>query len=484
MTSIKGKQLTKAYSQARLSRDARFDGVFFTAVKTTKIYCRPICPAVPPKEKNVEYHATAISAASAGFRPCLRCRPESAPHSNAWQGTDTTFKRAVNLIQQGALQDCSLETLSDRLGVSSRHLRGLFQQKLGTSPKKYALYQQCLFAKQLLHDTSLPITDIAFAAGFKSVRRFNETMQERLQLSPSQIRKQHSNMAEDSSIRLRLNYRQPFVWKQVLDFLRRRMIEGLEWCSDESYGRTFEYSSIEQALDKNGRTNTRGWFELTDVKDNAYLELSLYISDVKELHKVVQRIRLIFDLDAPINQIDTQLKNVFDNSKASFPKGYQNGLRIPGVWAGFEAGIRGILGQQVSVKQAHDLVTVMVHELGELAEGPNQNKRFYFPTPAAVANSELAFFRMPQARKDTLRRLAEYVLSSCEPDNYNAWLELKGIGPWTVNYVKLRAEKAPDVWLAGDAGVKNALKLINHDIDIEAAQPWRSYLVFHLWNQL
>ncbi len=480
MPAIHDFKTTKRYSLARMSRDARFDGLFFTAVKTTQIYCRPICPATPPKEQNVEYHATAISAASAGFRPCLRCRPDSAPNSHAWQGTDAVFKRAVTLIQQGALQNQSLESLSERLGISSRHLRSLFQEKLGTSPKKYALYQQCLFAKQLLHDTGLAITDIAFAAGFNSVRRFNEVMVERLQLSPTQIRKQHPSAVEGCRINLRLHYRPPFEWALLLDFLRRRKIDGLEWCSDQSYGRTFEYTNHQHAV----QCNTRGWFELKDVNEKSYLELTLSVNDIKKIHQIVQRIRQIFDLDAPIAEIDKQLQLVFSRCGTRLPNGYQEGLRIPGVWAGFEAGVRGILGQQVSVKQAHNLVTTLVRELGEKAEGPGRDSQFYFPTPEAVVNSELTFFRMPQARKDTLRRLAKHVLSSSDPDNYDAWLTLKGIGPWTVNYVKLRAEKAPDVWLAGDAGVKNALKRLDHDVDIGAAQPWRSYLVFHLWNQL
>jgi len=474
MASIQDTKLIEQFAKARLTRDARFDGVFFTAVNTTSIYCRPICPANPPKEQNVEYHLTAISAAEAGCRPCLRCRPDSAPNSNAWQGTDTTVRRAIKLINDGALQNQSLSALADRLGVSTRHLRALFQEKLGTSPKKYALYQQCLFAKQLLHDSPLSISDVAFAAGFNSVRRFNEAMQERLALSPSDIRKQPlmNNDRHQSSIQLNLHYRQPYAWNHLLDFLRKRLISGLEWAGKNYYGRTITTASA------------KGWFEIQHSDDTPCLELRIELSDLRELYSTTQRLRELFDLDAPIEDIDQQLQTSLNGVIDYLP-----GLRVPGVWAGFEAGVRAILGQQVSVKQAHSLVTKLVHELGEPESLNRPNKDspsacYYFPTPDAVAASDLAFFRMPQARKDTLRRLAEHVMVAEQADDYDQWLALKGIGPWTVNYVKLRAAKDPDVWLAGDAGVKNALKSIDSEIDIEAAQPWRSYLVMQLWNHL
>jgi len=471
MPLIREPSLVDQYSRARLSRDARFDGLFFTAVKTTKIYCRPICPATPPKETNVQYHSTAVSAADAGFRPCLRCRPDSAPSSNAWQGNDTTLQRAIKLINEGALQEQSLEQLAERLGISSRYLRRLFQEKLGASPKNYALYQQCLFAKQLLHDSLLPITDVAFAAGFNSVRRFNEAMQERLKLSPTQIRKQHqqvkANHDGDSVIELKLHYRAPYAWSELLAFLRKRMIPGLEWVTDNAYGRTITAGTA------------YGWFEVRAVPGRHYLNLRLSLSDLVELHKVVQRLRAIFDLDAAIGKIDQQLQAALNGALE-----YQPGLRIPGIWGGFEAGVRAILGQQVSVQQAHALVETLVRELGTTTELNHSSAHYFFPSPESVAASDLAFFRMPQARKDTLRRLAEHILQSDQAYDYDAWLALKGIGPWTVNYVKLRAAKDPDVWLAGDAGVKNALKHIDQKLDTEAAQPWRSYLVFQLWNQL
>jgi len=461
----------KTYQRARKSRDARFDGLFFIAVKSTGIYCRPICPANSPLEKNVEYHESAVSAAQAGFRPCLRCRPDAAPQSCAWLGTQTTFQRALGLINEGALRTASIERLAERLGVSDRYLRELFQQNLGTSPKKYAIYQQCLFAKQLLHESSLPITDIAFASGFNSVRRFNEAMQQQIGLAPREIRK--SDRVVSSNLQLKLHYRPPYAWQEVIEFLQRRVIPGLEWVDGDAYCRTIQYA------------DTSGYFKIQNQPKNHCLLLTLYLDDYRHLNPITQRIRAIFDVDAPIDQIDSQLSEELKGSLKYLP-----GLRIPGIWGSFEAGVRAILGQQVSVKQAMNLVTVFVDELGETIDLQGQSRRNLFPQPKVVSQHSLAFFRMPQSRKDTIRRLAEYFEAVENPDEVDAWIDIKGIGPWTVNYVKIRASKDPDVWLAGDAGVNQALKQLDNSgqavnpIDVEAARPWRSYLTFQLWNQL
>lgn len=453
------------YQRARKSRDARFDGLFFIAVKTTGIYCRPICPANSPLEKNVEYHDSAVSAAQAGFRPCLRCRPDSAPHSCAWMGSQTSFQRALSLINEGALQNSSITALAERLGISDRYLRDLFQQNLGTSPKKYAIYQQCLFAKQLLHESSLPITDIAYASGFNSVRRFNEAMKEQIGLAPRDIRK--SDEVVSSTLQLKLHYRPPFAWEHTLAFLRNRLIPGLEWIEKDRYARTIQYGQ------------TRGYFRVENKPAKNHLLLSLYLDDYRHLNPITQRVRALFDVDAPIDQIDTHL-----SSEMGAEVRYLPGLRIPGIWNSYEAGIRAILGQQVSVQQAMKLVSTMVDELGETVPLQGQSNRRLFPTPEAVSDHALEFFRMPQSRKDTIRRLSDYFIESDDPDNIDNWLDIKGIGPWTVNYVKIRAAKDPDVWLAGDAGVNNALKMLTSSPDLASCKPWRSYLTFHLWNQL
>ena len=455
----------KSCERARMARDARFDGLFFIAVKTTNIYCRPICPAGPPLEKNVEYHDTAISAAQAGYRPCMRCRPDSAPQSCAWRGTQTTFQRALELIQQGALEEGSIDNLASRLGISDRYLRELFETNLGTSPKKYAIYQQCLFAKQLLHETLIPITEIAFASGFKSVRRFNEAMQQQLNLSPTQIRKTEN--ADTGNLELKLYYRPPFAWEHSLEFLARRVIPGIEWIEAGAYFRTIEYGE------------TKGYMRIGNNSAENYLTLTLHLNDYRQLNRITQRVRSVFDVDAPVEAIDSQLQGHLRPSLNYLP-----GLRIPGIWSTFEAGVRAILGQQVSVTQAMNLVSLFVEELGEDCRWTHLVNQKFFPKPARVAASSLDFFRMPQSRKDTIRRLAEHFMHHPDPSDVDKWLDIKGIGPWTVNYVKIRASKDPNIWLAGDAGINNALKLIDNELDIDAAKPWMSYLTFQLWNQL
>ena len=467
MTILQDRQ---SCERARRARDARFDGMFFTAVRSTGIYCRPICPASPPLEKNVEYHDTAISAAQAGFRPCLRCRPDSAPQSCAWRGSQTSFQRALELIQQGALQDGSVDALATRLGISDRYLRELFENNLGTSPKKYAIYQQCLFAKQLLHESSLPITQIAYASGFNSVRRFNEAMQQQLSLSPRQIRK--SDNAVASNLKLKLYYRPPFAWSHCHNFLTTRLIPGLEWTTADSYSRTIRYSDKKNGI-------TRGYFSIRNKPRHNYLELSVHLDDYRSLNPITQRIRALFDVDAPIDRIDEQLVAALGSSFAYLP-----GLRVPGIWNSFEAGVRAILGQQVTVGQAKSLVTSMVEYLGDDIQFDRQPARKLFPEPDRICNHSLDFLRMPQSRKDTLRQLAEYFQTVDDPDNIDDWLTIKGIGPWTVNYVKIRAAKDPDVWLAGDSGINNALQKLASAPDRENTKPWRSYLTFQLWNQL
>lgn len=465
MSAVQDKNITHRYLQARKARDARFDGAFFTAVKSTGIYCRPICPANSPLEKNVEYHESAISAAQSGYRPCLRCRPDTAPQSSAWLGSQTTFQRALSLIQEGALQEQSIEQLAERLGISDRYLRELFQKNLGTSPKKVAIYQQCLFAKQLLHDSNLSVTDIAFASGFNSIRRFNEAMKQQLRLTPSDIRKNVSNQC--GGLNLQLNYRPPYAWKEMFGFLKKRAIPSLEWASDNSYSRTIQYAT------------THGYFTVSANPNKHRFDLSLHLNEYQNLNLIVQRLRAMFDVDAPIALIDEQLSSAIGGLVDYLP-----GLRVPGIWGTFETGVRAVLGQQVSVAAARNLVITLVDELGAQIDFDGSPATRLFPEPSAVFEHSLDFFRMPQSRKDTIRRLAEHFLTAEDPDNIDAWLALKGIGPWTANYVKLRASKDPDIWLAGDAGLKNAIKALGQEPDLERTRPWRSYLTLQMWNQL
>jgi len=452
--------------KARLSRDARFDGRFFTAVKTTGIFCRSTCPASPPHEKNVDYYASAIKAANAGFRPCLRCRPDSAPGSPAWKGIDTTLERAIRLIEQGALQQqgeeqqSTLLSLAERLGISDRYLRLLFNQHLGVSPKTFALFQQCLFAKQLLHQTELPITQIALASGFNSVRRFNDCFKTLIGLTPSQVRKSNKT-GQKGTLQLRLYYRPPYNWSRMQQFLMARVIAGLEWADDNSYGRTFEW------------LGSTGHFTAQHVAQKNCFDVAIEADNLRSLKPIVNNIRRILDLDTDIDTVEQNLHEHY-GSLITLHKG----LRLPGTWNMFEAGIRAILGQQVSVAAAHNLVTKITLNLGK----PMDDK-YLFPSPSAIAQSNLDFIKMPGARKQTLRNLAQHYIDKPMPDNPKEWLLLKGIGPWTVDYARMRGLSEPDIFLGGDLGVKKIMEKSDNNFNPALAAPWRSYLTFQLWNQ-
>jgi len=447
--------------KARLSRDARFDGRFFIAVKTTGIYCRNICPVRQPKEINVEYYPNAHQAAQAGFRPCLRCRPDSAPQSGAWLGNQALLNRAIKLINTGALENQSLAQFAEFLGISDRYLRQLFVKHIGVAPKNYALYQQCLMAKQLLHQTQLPVNQIALACGFNSLRRFNDAFIKAIKLTPSQIRKSGVNCSDELS--LKLSYRPPYDWQHMQNFLQARLIHGIETIDKNSYGRTFELNDC------------KGSFLATHQADKNTFEVLLNCKDLRQLRPVISNIRRVLDLDTDTSMIESHLAE-------QLPEHFEltEGLHIPGIWSVFEAGIRAILGQQVSVKAARNLVTLMVEHLGEKIT----DQQYFFPTPKAITESDLSFFKMPGARKNSLRALAQHFLDTEDAQNPDTWLSIKGIGPWTINYAKMRGLNDPDIFLAGDLGIKKALKdTDNESFKPELMSPWQSYLTFQLWNQ-
>ncbi len=446
--------------KARLSRDPRFDGKFFTAVKTTGIYCRTICPVSPPKEENVTYFASAIECAKAGYRPCLRCRPDSAPNSPAWKGTNATLERALRLIDEGDLQQGSLPQLATRLGISDRYLRQLFNKHLGMSPKAYALYQQCLFAKKLLHQTTLPITEVALASGFESVRRFNDCFKSQLKLTPTALRK--SSGSQLNTPKLKLYYRPPYDWSFMQNILATRAIPDLEWCEHNSYGRTFNW------LGCNGN------FTAVHIADNNMFEVEVELDNLKYLKPIINNIRRILDLDVDLQAVEKDLQHCLTSE---FP--FRTGIRLPGIWSMFEAGIRAILGQQISIGAARNLVSALVTALGE-----QYGDKRLFPSPKAIANSDIEFLKIPGSRKQTLRNLAQHYISQENPNDAQQWLKLKGIGPWTVDYAQMRGMSQPDIFLGGDLGIKKALDKAGEDFKPEQASPWRSYLTFQLWSLL
>jgi AraC family transcriptional regulator of adaptative response / DNA-3-methyladenine glycosylase II len=490
---------TESFRRARLSRDPRFDGIFFVGVFSTGIYCRPICPAVAAKEVNVGYFGSALAAANEGLRPCLRCRPDSAPQSNPWIGTQTTVNRAVSLINRGILSGpdaISLDILADKLGITSRYLRELFHRHLGVSPKKYALYQQLMFAKQLLHETAMPITDIAFAAGFNSVRRFNELFQQELQLTPSAIRKSGDKptglTSNSTSLQLKLFYRPPFNWQYMREFYRSRAVEELEWIGEDYYGRSFQLN------------HCSGYFVATHCEQVHCFNVKIVMGSVEDLaylHLVVANIRRVLDLDADLAEVEHRLATLSD----CLPS-INSGIRIPGVWSPFEAACRAILGQQISVAQAVKLLQRVVDHYGETVKFDGHQMKL-FPTPAAIAKASLDCLNVPGARKVALRDLAQFICQAPEAQ-VEQWLSIKGIGSWTVDYVRLRGLSLPNILLVSDLVVKNQLlarlvpvepfdnmdakdaKRARHKSYLAQSEalsdkisPWGSYLTFQLWSQ-
>lgn len=449
--------------KARLSRDARFDGYFFTCVKTTGIYCRSICPATPALEKNVEYVTSSLEAKQKGYRPCLRCRPDSAPSSPAWQGVDSTLNRALRLLNDGVLQDKSLEELALSLGVSSRYLRQLFQKRFGTSPKRYVLYQQCLFAKQLLQQSQLSITYIAFASGFKSLRRFNDCFKTLLGLAPQTLRHNMEYSTDpftqnNLGLQLKLSYHPPYAWPILQSFYNNRTLDNLEWTDSMSYGRTFRQGAA------------KGYFTAQYQPQHNHFLVTVSIDNVTYLRATAYNIRRLLDLDTDTKRIEQHFTKQFPGLPLL------EGLRLPGTWDVFEAGVRAILGQQVSVLAARKLLCILVHELGESLDGSKK----IFPCAEAIAKSDLQFLKIPSSRRETLRKFATWQLKSSEPCDTDAWLEIKGIGRWTADYAAMRGKSNPDIWLAGDLGIK---KMMGHlKAGPESAKPWRSYLTFLLWN--
>jgi AraC family transcriptional regulator of adaptative response / DNA-3-methyladenine glycosylase II len=444
------------YQQARLARDPRFDGTFFIAVKTTHIFCRPICPATAALEKNVEYFQLAQQAMLAGYRPCLRCRPDSAPHSYAWQGVNTTVHRAMRLLRQN--KELNIQQIATKLGITARYFRQLFQQHLGLSPKQYQLFDKVLFAKRLLHESNLPIAHVAHASGFASARRLQHNFKKVTGFTPQQIKQSKNKPGE--LISLRLAFRPPFNWEYMQSFLALRVIQGVENMTENCYSRSFITGT------------DKGWFSVSAVKNKHYLKVVISLPNIEKLTTILTNIERMFDLNADTNTIQTQLL------RCGVPKDTMvTGLRIPGVWDKFEAGCRAILGQQISVKAAIRLLSQLTQELGA-----TEGDKVYFPTPEAIANSDLSFLKIPNSRKQTLRLLAHHNVHSSDSSDSSVddWLCIKGIGPWTVAYAKMRGQSSPDIWLNTDLIVKKQLAKLT--IDAELARPWRSYLTLQLWS--
>src|SRR5437899_5689211 len=385
--------------RALQSRDARFDGLLFVGVTSTGIYCRPICPARSPKFENCRFFSSAAAAQEAGFRPCLRCRPETAPDLASWRGTSNTVSRALALITDGALDgdDDSVETLAERLGVGGRQLRRLFLQHLGASPIAVAQTRRVLFAKQLIHETRMPMAQIALAAGFGSVRRFNEIFRDLFQRPPSALRRKTSlsRAGADAGVMLRLRYRPPYDWDSMLAYLQARAIPGVEVAEDGSYWRTVELDGFV------------GSIEVAHLPQRQSLGVTIRFPRVSSLPAIVARVRRLVDVGADIETISEHLSR--DPLLAPLVA-RRPGLRAPGGWDGFELAVRAILGQQVSVAAARRLAGQLVALYGKPVSSMHGNHpalSHVFPTAECLAEVGVIELGMPGARRAALKSLAE-----------------------------------------------------------------------------
>jgi AraC family transcriptional regulator of adaptative response / DNA-3-methyladenine glycosylase II len=474
----------EACYRAISQRDARFDGRFFTGVKTTGVYCRPVCPARTPRSENVVFYPTAAAAQEAGFRPCLRCRPETAPDLGAWRGTSNTVSRGLALIEMGALDEADVDALAERLGVGGRQLRRLFRQHLGASPIAVAQTRRVLLAKQLIHETALPMTEVAFAAGFGSIRRFNETFQALFGRPPGALRRAAGpeiSAGPAGEISLRLRYQPPYDWPAMLAFLAARAIEGVERVTADSYARTIEIGGA------------RGGVTVRPDAGDA-LRAVVRLPRLSALPAVIARLRRVFDLAADPAPITAHLARdpVLSPLVSARP-----GLRVPGAWDGFELAIRAILGQQISVAAAARLAGRLVSEFGEELDSSGEGLTHLFPRPQRLAAADLSALPMPRSRSAALGAVAAAVVADPHLfaadrglDEAIARLQaIKGVGAWTAQYIALRELRLPDAFPATDLGLMRALQ----DVEgrrpsadellarAEPWRPWRAYAAQHLW---
>ena len=462
------------YYQAYLARDHRFDGKFFIGVKTTGIYCRPICPSNPMR-KNVEFFNDALSAEKAGYRPCLRCRPESAPSSPAWMGRSATVQRALKLISANGLLEKDEDAFAALLGMSARHLRRLFEEELGKTPKQISDAGRLGFSRKLIVETRLPITEIAFTSGFSSIRRFNEAFKDRFHRAPSELRR-GSEVPGDRAIQLSLSYRPPLDWSSLLRFYQGHAISGIESVDHNHYRRVFDMDGAVGAL------------ELTQNPKTHALILRITTPEVRSLYRVVQNIRHMFDLDSDPALISAAF------SKDAFMSGLGEkhpGLRLPRGWDPYETAVCTILGQLVSTEQAARLVKQLVENYGPKVTNPVTGEpAFLFPSVHTLARETLAKVGTTQARKNTIQELSRRILSkdlrldsTQDPQSFRkALLELKGIGPWSAEYISLRALGDTDAFPGSDLILKRVTDQ-NPGLRIEAFRPWQAYAAIYLWKE-
>jgi AraC family transcriptional regulator, regulatory protein of adaptative response / DNA-3-methyladenine glycosylase II len=466
-------------SRARLARDARFDGKFFIGVESTKIYCRPICRSRTSKECNVRYFLSAAAATEAGYRPCLRCRPEASPGTAAWGGTQNTVSRALRLISESGLQDGGVEALADRLGVGARHLRRLFLRHLGATPTAVEQTRRLHFAKKLIDETRLPMGQVAMAAGFGCVRRFNDAIQKTYHRTPTQIRRlaPKADAPTENEYQFHLHFRPPYNWKRLLEFLAARATAGVEAVDGATYRRSIWLQ---------GRP---GFLEISLNEASNALAVRVQIGDPRLLFCVIERVRAMFDLNADWAVIAKTLRS--DAAMAARVHA-EPGLRVPGCWDPFELTIRAILGQQLSVKAATTLAGRLAQAYGKSFDAPPALTHL-FPLPSVLADANLAGIGLTTARAETIRAFAR---AACEgrigfdgivnlSEFRERLCEIPGIGKWTAEYIAMRALRDPDAFPADDLGLRRKsgdCTAAELETRAEAWRPWRAYAAMLLWQ--
>jgi AraC family transcriptional regulator of adaptative response / DNA-3-methyladenine glycosylase II len=470
--------------RALKARDARFDGRFFVAVSSTRIYCRPICTVKPPKRENCRFFPSAAAAESNGYRPCLRCRPELAPGNSSVDATTRLAQVAASMMEDRTLEKEGLDTIAARLGITDRHLRRAFSAEFGVSPVEFAQTQRLLLAKRLLTDTALPVTEVAFASGFGSVRRFNALFKHRYRLKPSQLRERRSGAPDAASIdvlNFELSFRPPFDWPAVTAFLGMRSIAGVEAMEDSCYRRT-----VRIVID--GKQHA-GWTAVEMSPKKPALRVAVSASLAKALPPVLSRVKALMDLACH----PAEVAQVLGALAKRHP-----GLRVPGAFDGFEIAVRAILGQQVTVAAARTIAGRFAATFGDSIATPFSSLKTLFPTAARVAvlsPGSVARIGMPGARARTVVTLARAVADERIVLMPNADVEstleglraLPGVGEWTAQYIAMRALSWPDAFPHTDLGVMKALGETNARRVLAAAEPWRpwrAYAVMHLWQSL
>ena len=478
------------------SRDARFDGVFFTAVTSTGIYCRPSCPAVTPKRVNCTFYRTAAAAQGAGFRACRRCRPDSVPGSPEWNHRADLVGRAMRLIGDGVVDRDGVAGLADLLGYSSRQLQRQLTAELGAGPIALARARRAQTARLLLQTTELPVTEVAFAAGFSSVRQFNDTVREVYDRTPSGLREEvaagRRTAGPAGDLSLRLAYRGALDSDHLIDFLALRAVPGVEEVVPGARPGVRTYRRTLALPYGHGIAEVDG-LAAADPRGRGWLDCRLRLTDLRDLTTAVHRLRALFDLDADPDAVDEQFGA--DGLLGAHVRA-RPGLRSPGHVDPHELAVRAVLGQQVTVAAARTLAGRLAERYGAALPGPSGGLHRLFPTAAALAAADPADLAMPTARKRALTGLCAALADGTVRldggvDREQAAVELlalPGIGPWTVGYLRMRALADPDVFLPGDIGVKHGLLRLGAAGDPRSAAatatrwaPWRSYAVHRLW---